>query len=329
VVISAFTSPRVAGSLYPDQEGRDDAGYLYDCAECGVRVVVREGADVSKRGPETPAEADGTTGLFTAVGKMLRLLRERKGLTQKEFGALVGYGPDAISAIERGVRTPQPDLLEKADEILDAGGLLREVIPEVQAAMTKARTRHPEWYRDYAGLEAEAVSLYDYSTMGVLGLLQTEDYARAVFTQRHPPLDEETIEKRVADRLSRQQLFEKWPPPECSFVIEQAVLERPIGGSSVHSGQLRQLLRIGRMRNVQLQVMPTSRHEHPCLDNSFTLLIPRGREQVVYMESQGYPRLITDREEVRILAARYGIIRAQALTPDESLDLIEKMLEER
>ncbi|MGW5637852.1 helix-turn-helix domain-containing protein [Streptomyces sp. NPDC003832] len=274
-------------------------------------------------------ENEGAAGLFVALGKQMKVLRERKGLTQKEFGALVGYGPDAISAMERGVRTPQPELLEKADELLDAGGLLREVVPEVREAMSTARTRHPEWYRSYAGLEAEAVSLYDYSTMGVLGLLQTEEYARAVFTQRHPPLDEETIEKRVADRLSRQQLFEKWPPPECSFVLEQAVLERPIGGTSVHAGQLRRLLRIGRMRNVQLQVMPTGRAEHPCLDNSFTLLTPKGKEQVAYMESQGYPRLISDREEVRVLAGRYGIIRAQALNPHESLHLIEGMLGER
>ncbi|MFE0672590.1 helix-turn-helix domain-containing protein [Streptomyces sp. NPDC058867] len=273
------------------------------------------------------SENGGATGLFVALGKQIKVLRERKGLTQKEFGGLVGYGPDAISAMERGVRTPQPELLVKADELLDAGVLLREVVPEVREAMSTARTRHPEWYRDYAGLEAEAVSLYDYSTMGVLGLLQTEEYARAVFTQRHPPLDEETIEKRVADRLSRQQLFEKWPPPECSFVIEQAVLDRPIGGDAVRDRQLRRLLHVGRLRNVQLQVMPTSRHEHPCLGGSFTLLTPKGREQVAYMEIQGYPRLITDREEVRILASRYGIIRAQALTPDESLDLIEKVLE--
>nr|WP_237519288.1 helix-turn-helix transcriptional regulator [Streptomyces sp. HUCO-GS316] len=259
---------------------------------------------------------------------MVKLLRERKGLTQREFGERVGYGPDAISAMERGVRVPRPELLEKADELLDAGGLLTAALPEVREAMSRARTRHPEWYRSYAGLEAEAVSLYDYSTMGVLGLLQTETYARAVFTQRHPPLDEETIERRVTDRLSRQQLFERWPPPECSFVMEQAVLERPIGSVEVHADQLRRLLRIGRLRNVQLQVMPTKRHEHPCLDNSFTLLTPKGREQVAYLESQGYPRLITDREEVRILAGRYGIIRAQALNPHESLDLIEKTLEE-
>lgn len=280
-----------------------------------------------ERRPETPAEADGTTGLFVALGKQLRVLRERKGLTQREFGELVGYGPDAIGAMERGVRVPRPELLEKADELLDAGGLLLAVIPDVREAMKRARTRHPEWYRSYAALEAEAVALHDYSTMGILGLLQTEAHARAVFTQRHPPLDEETIEKRVADRLSRQHIFEKWPAPEFSFVMEQSVLERPIGGAEAHADQLRRLLYVGRMRNVQLQVMPTRRTEHPCLDNGFSLLIPRGREQVAYMESQGYPRLVTDREEVRTLAGRYGIIRAQALNPYESMDLIEKVLE--
>ncbi|MFE5218726.1 MULTISPECIES: helix-turn-helix domain-containing protein [unclassified Streptomyces] len=282
-----------------------------------------------ERRPETPAEANGAAAVFVVLGKQLKLMRERAGLNQREFGHLVGYGPDQISAVERGVRTPRPEFLQRADEVLRAEGLFTEVIPQVEEAMTKARTRHPEWYRGYAALEAQAVSLHDYSTMGVLGLLQTEDYSRAVFTQRHPPLDEETIEKRVADRLSCQQIFEEWPPPEFSFVMEQAVLERPIGGPKVHADQLRMLLRIGHMRNVQLQVMPTGREVHPSLGGSFTLLIPKGKEQVAYMEVQGHPKLITDREEVRVLAARYGIIRAQALNPHESLALIEKVLEER
>ncbi|GAA3907228.1 helix-turn-helix transcriptional regulator [Streptomyces lacrimifluminis] len=281
----------------------------------------------AERKPETPAEEEGTTGLFTALGKMLKRLRERAGLTQKQFGELVGYGPDAISAMERGVRITRPELLEKADDILNAGGLLKDAIPEVEETMRRARTRHPEWYQGYANLENVAVSLYDYSTMGVLGLLQTENHARAVFTNRYLPLDEATIERRVADRLSRQQLFERWPPVECSFVMEEALLERSIGGPEVHAGQLQRFLHIGNMRNVQLQVMPTRSPNHPCLGGSFTLLTPKGKEQVRYMEIQGYPRLITDREEVRVLAARFGIIRAQALTPFEPLALIEKMLE--
>ncbi|MDX2826123.1 XRE family transcriptional regulator [Streptomyces ipomoeae] len=281
-----------------------------------------------ERRPETPAEADGTTGLFTAVGKLLKLLRERAGLTQKELGEAVGYGPDAISAMERGVRVSRPEVLEKADELLDAGGLLKAMIPEIKEGMKKARTRHPEWYRDYAGLEAEALELHHYSNQVVQGLLQTEDYARAVFTQRRPFLSEETIERRVADRLSRQQVFERWPPPAVSYVLEEVILDRPIGGRAVFAEQLRHLLRIGSMRNVEIQVMPTCREEHPNLGGAFNLLTPKGHAQVAYTEAQGFPRLITDREDVRKIADRYGIMRAMALNPTESRALIENKLGE-
>ncbi|WP_326672949.1 helix-turn-helix transcriptional regulator [Streptomyces canus] len=283
---------------------------------------------VGERRPETPAEADGTAGLFVALGKMVKLLRERKGLTQKEFGELVGYGPDAVSSMERGVRTLRPEVLIKADELLDAGGLLKEVLPEVEEAMAKTRTRHPEWYRSYAGLEAEAVELHFYANHGVPGLLQTEDYARAVFAKRRPLLDEETIEKRVVDRLSRQQVFERRPSPMVSYVLEEIVLDRPIGGRRVHPDQLRHLLRVGGMRNIEIQVMPSGLEDHPNMDGAFNLLTPKGHGQVAYTEVQGYPRLITDSEEVRKIADRYGIMRAMALSPSESRKLIEQKLEE-
>ncbi|MFF4034762.1 helix-turn-helix domain-containing protein [Streptomyces sviceus] len=283
---------------------------------------------MGERRPETPAEADGTAGLFVALGKMVKFLRERKGLTQKEFGELVGYGPDAVSSMERGVRTLRPEVLIKADELLDAGGLLKEVLPEVEEAMAKTRTRHPEWYRSYAGLEAEAVELHFYANHGVPGLLQTEDYARAVFAKRRPLLDEETIEKRVADRLSRQQVFERWPSPMVSYVLEEIVLDRPIGGRGVHTDQLRHLLRVGGMRNIEIQVMPSGLEEHPNMDGAFNLLTPKGHGQVAYTEVQGYPRLITDSEEVRKITDRYGIMRAMALSPSESRKLIEQKLEE-
>ncbi|WP_405556162.1 helix-turn-helix transcriptional regulator [Streptomyces canus] len=283
---------------------------------------------MGERRPETPAEADGTAGLFVALGKMVKLLRERKGLTQKEFGELVGYGPDAVSSMERGVRTLRPEVLIKADELLDAGGLLKEVLPEVEEAMAKTRTRHPEWYRSYAGLEAEAVELHFYANHGVPGLLQTEDHARLVFSKRRPFLDEETIERRVADRLSRQQIFERWPAPIVSYVLEEVVLDRPIGGPRVHTDQLRRMLRLGQMQNVEIQVMPTAVEEHPNLDSAFNLLVPKGHGQVAYTEAHGYPRLITDQEEVRKIADRYGIMRAMALSPSESRKLIENKLEE-
>ncbi|MFC8518977.1 helix-turn-helix domain-containing protein [Streptomyces sp. NPDC057257] len=283
---------------------------------------------MGERRPETPAEAEGTTALFVALGKMLKFLRERKGLTQKEFGKLVGYGPDAISAMERGVRIIRPEVLTQADELLDAGGLLLEVIPDVEEAMTRTRTRHPEWYRDYAGLEAEAVELHFYANSGVPGLLQTADHALAVFVKRRPFLDQETIERRVADRLSRQQVFDRDPAPIVSYVLEEVLLDRPIGGRRVHADQLRRMLHVGQMQNVEIQVMPTKVEEHPNPGSAFNLLTPRGRGQVAYTEAQGYPRLITDLEEVRKIADRYGIMRAMALSPSETRKLIEQKLEE-
>ncbi|WP_432028715.1 helix-turn-helix domain-containing protein [Streptomyces sp. 1222.5] len=281
-----------------------------------------------ERRPETPAEANGAAAVFVVLGKQLRLMRERAGLNQREFGNLVGYGPDQISAVERGVRTPRPEFLQRADEVLRAEGLFTEVIPQVEEAMTKARTRHPEWYRSYAAMEAEAVELHHYSNHAVQGLLQTEEHARVVFAKRRPFLSEETIEKRVADRLSRQQLFERWPPPIVSYILEEVVLDRPIGGPRVHADQLRHLLEISRMKNLEIQVMPTCLEEHPSLGSAFNLLVPAGHAQVAYLEAQGFPQLITDREEVRKIADRYGIMRAVALSPMESRSLIAKKLEE-
>ncbi|MCX4823798.1 helix-turn-helix domain-containing protein [Streptomyces sp. NBC_01142] len=279
--------------------------------------------------PERPAEVDGTAHLFSALGKQLKVLRENASMSQRELGVAAHCGEDLVSAMERGVRTPQPDFLVRADELLAAGGVLKAALDDVRAAKARARTRHPEWYRNYANLEAEAIELHDYSNQVVHGLLQTEDYARAIFSQRRPLLDEETIAKRVADRLARQQMFERWPAPTCSFILEEAALLRPIGGRAVHKDQLLQMLRIGRLRTVELQIMPTDREEHPNVDGVFTLLTAKARQQVAYTEVQGYPRLITDAEEVRLITARYGILRSQALNARETLSLIEKTLGER
>ncbi len=282
-----------------------------------------------ERRPDSPGEAEGTSELFSALGKQIRVLRERANLTQRELGDLVGYGDAQISAVERGVRVPIPELLDSADEALGAGGLLKAAKEDVRKAQTRARTRHPDWYRDYAQLEGEAIEFHHYNNQVVHGLLQTEDYARAIFTHRRPLMSEDLVETRVADRLARQQAMESWTSATYSFVLEEVILQRPMGGRAVLDAQLRQLLRIGQLRTVEIQVLPTDREDHPNMDGSFTLLTTKSGHQLGYTEIQGHPRLISDPQEVRHVADRYGMIRAQALTPRESLSLIEKMLGER
>ncbi|MEU8757966.1 helix-turn-helix transcriptional regulator [Streptomyces sp. NPDC048659] len=278
--------------------------------------------------PERPSEVDGTAYLFKALGKIIKVLRKNKGMSQTELASATHCSEDLISSVERGVRTPQPDFLTLADPILGADGILIAAVDDVREALARARVRHPDWFQDFAKAEAAAVALHYYAVQAVPGILQTPAYAQAVFRSRRPLYDEGTIETRLADRLARQDIFEKWPAPTMSFVIEESVLHRPLGGREAFREQLRRLVQVSRLRNVHLQIMPTEREEHPALSGSFTLLTPKGRREVAYTEIYGHARLITDPEEVRMYTERYGIIRAQAFTPLESLDLIEKMLGE-
>src|SRR4051794_17941388 len=172
---------------------------------------------------ETYDEADQASDLNRAIGKQVRVLRERAGFTQKELGDRLGYSEDLVSSLERGRRTPQAEFLEAADELLSAGGLLKVAVEDVGKAKAKARVRHPAWFRDYARLEREAVEINFYNNHDVPGLLQTERRTRALYEMRKPLLDGETIEQRVAARKDRQEILTHWPSPMITAVIEETV----------------------------------------------------------------------------------------------------------
>ncbi|MGW8885235.1 helix-turn-helix domain-containing protein [Streptomyces sp. NPDC055749] len=276
--------------------------------------------DDQRQQPEHEYEVG--SGILHVFGHQLKLFRVRAGLERAEFGAMTGYSASTIASFEQGRRIPPPRFIDQSDELLNAGGVLRASKEEV------ARAQYPAFFRDAARLEAEAVELHLYAVQAVPGLLQTEEYTRALLTRRRPLLSDETIEQRVVGRLARQEIFSRWPAPLMSFAIEEAVLRRPFGGKSVIRGQLEQLLLIGEKRNVEIQVMPLDREDNAGVDGPFTLISRKGGEQVAYLEVQGRSTFVTDPEEARSLAARYGIIRAQALTPRESLAFVEKLLGE-
>ncbi|MFE7563467.1 Scr1 family TA system antitoxin-like transcriptional regulator [Kitasatospora sp. NPDC057500] len=292
-----------------------------------VKGTGGDSGDVAR--PQLDEDLSEVSDFLRAVGKQIKLLRERAGLTQKEFAKQVGYTESLIGAVEQGKRTPQRELLEAAERILDAGGLLLVVADDIEKAKAKARVRHPEWFRGYAGMESVAEELHCVSLYGVPGLLQTEAHARAVFSMRHPVLSEDVIEARVAARMARQEVLLKWPRAVFSWVIDESVLRRPLGGWDIHEAQLRHLLEVGSTRGMVLQVLPMDRTEHAGVDGPFILITPKGRPQMAYIEVQTSSRLITEQEEVRIMNARYGTLRAQAHTPQESVSLIEKILGER
>ncbi|MFJ6216043.1 Scr1 family TA system antitoxin-like transcriptional regulator [Streptomyces sp. NPDC092296] len=268
------------------------------------------------------ASDDSGKSILKGFGRQVKILREREGLTQLELSRKLGYSEDTIASIEQGRRVAQPDFIDSADAALKAGGLLMEMKKPVSEA------RFPAFFRDYAVLEGEAAERYAYDTVAFDGLLQTEDYARAVYAMRRPVLGEEAIEQGVASRMARQEVLYRKPAGIFGFVVDESVLRRPYGGHDVQQGQLGRLLDVGQLRNVELQVMPLDREDNAGAGGPFTLLTPRGRQQVAYLEGQSRSTLITDQAEVRDIAIRYGVLRAQALTPRESLAFIEKMLGE-
>ncbi|OWA12496.1 transcriptional regulator [Streptomyces sp. CS113] len=268
-------------------------------------------------------ESGAGSGILRVFGRQLKRFRVRAGLERAEFGSATGYSVSTIAAYEQGRRVPPPRFIDQADEVLDAGGVLQEMKEEV------ARAQFPAFFRDAARLEGEAVELHVYATKAVPGLLQSEEYARAVFTMWRPLLPDEVIDERVTARLARQAIFARSPQPTLSFVIEEAVLRRPLGGRTVMWGQLEHILLYGQRRNVEIQVLPTELEEHAGLEGPFTLIETRDGRRIAYVEGYKDSRLHTERKAVREIEEQYGILRAQALTPRASLTFVEKLLGEQ
>lgn len=167
-----------------------------------------------------------------------------------------------------------------------------------------------------------------YASEVVHGLLQTEEYARALYKERRPAYTEDQVERLVAARMARQSVFVRCPAPLLTFVQEEASLRRPIGGKMVLRRQLEHLLELSELRHVEIQVMPMDTEEHAGLAGSHRVLKLSDGMAVGHNEVQLTSRLITDPKEVQILEMRYGLIRSQALTPRLSRTFITKLLGE-
>lgn len=281
---------------------------------------VNDGTD----GSEWDVEPEDDSGaVIAAVGRQIRLWREAAGLRAAELGEAIGYGENLVYKVEAGTRIPKPEFLDRTDEAVGAGGKISAMKQDV------AEARYPKKVRDLAKLEAEAVELGAYDNHNLNGLLQTEEYARALYEMRRPSFVPDEINRYVAARMARQEVFERRPLTMLTFVQEEATIRRPLGGREAMRRQLERLLEIGQLRNVEIQVMPMDREDHAGMGGQFHLLKFDDGTSVGHWEGQLSSSLVSDPKQVRIIEMRYGIIRAQALTPRESLAFIEKTLGER
>ncbi|WGP12141.1 helix-turn-helix transcriptional regulator [Streptomyces sp. SH5] len=265
---------------------------------------------------------DDSGAVIAAVGRQIKLWREEAGLRAAELGSIIGYSENLVFKVEGGRRIPKPEFLDKTDDAVGANGKISAMKKDVEEA------RYPRKVRDLAKLEAEAIELGAYAGVVIHGLLQTEEYARALYAQRRPAYAEGDIERLVAARMARQVVFDRRPAPLLTFVQEEATLRRRTGGRMVLRRQLEHLLEMSQLRHVEIQVMPMEAEEHAGLGGSHRVLKLKDGKTVGHNEVQLISGLITDPRQVQILEMRYNLIRSQALTPRLSREFIEKLLGE-
>ncbi|MGW1259274.1 helix-turn-helix domain-containing protein [Streptomyces sp. NPDC002513] len=272
-------------------------------------------------GGSTNTEAELSDSLKT-FGAVLKALREESGLTQEEFAVRVRYSAAYVAKIEQGKRFPPADLPARAEETL--GPVALKVLTAAARSLTR-KAGLASWFRQWAGIEEEAISLYAYECRAVPGLLQPEGYMRAIFDRRLPPVTEEQLEREVAARLDRQQLIAQRPNTAFTFVIEQCVLERRLGGADVTRHVIDHLLDVGACRNVEVQIMPTQQEDHCGVDGQMYLAETPGHQWIGYTEGQRSSTLISAPKDVSVLLQRYGKLRSQALDCRATVKLLQQM----
>ncbi|MFF8032660.1 MULTISPECIES: Scr1 family TA system antitoxin-like transcriptional regulator [unclassified Streptomyces] len=256
-------------------------------------------------------------------GTRVRRLRTAAGLTQAELGARVHVVATRITQIERASGAkPTLELARALDAVLGADDLLVELWPYVY------RESFPDWSRKFMAYSERAVSIGEYAAHVVPGLLQTEEYARAVLSVGLTLCNETQLEERLSARMGRQGRLTLDDKPTLRVVLDEAVLRRPVGGPTVMREQLARLLDASSERHITVQVLPFEQGEHDAMGGSLTMLTLPDGSDVAYTEGAHYGQLIEDPDEVRSFALTYDRLRAAALPPLMSLNMIRSVMED-
>ncbi|MFG2412099.1 helix-turn-helix domain-containing protein [Streptomyces goshikiensis] len=277
------------------------------------------GADEDTGGGPAGGEPEASDSLRT-FGAVVQALREHAGLSREEFAERVRFSKHTVASIEQGRRMPDEDFVERAEEATGNMGAIRKAAPHLSPQPGLA-----SWFRRWARLELEAVTLYTYECRMVPGLLQPESYARTLFTDQLPPLSDAQIEAQWTARAKRQRLLWERPNTTFGFLLEEQLFRRGTGGLEVTRVLIDRVLEIAELRNVEVQVMPLARASHAGLDGPMQLLETQHPRWFAYCEGQRSGVLLADPKEISVLQRRYARMRAQALSLEDSVGLLREM----
>ncbi|MFF2012791.1 Scr1 family TA system antitoxin-like transcriptional regulator [Streptomyces sp. NPDC058195] len=276
---------------------------------------------VERAGGATRADSEPEPSESLRVfGTLVKGFRKRAGLTQEQFAPRVRYSVPTVASIEQGRRFPPLPFVERSESVLDASGMIRTA-----AAQLSRRPGIANWFRQWAKLEMEAISLYTYECRLVPGLLQSEAYARTLFLNQLPLFDEEQIQRQLTARMERQQLLRERVTTDYSFILEEQLFLRRTGGARVLRETVDHVLDLAGLRNVEVQIMPQVRESHAGLDGPIQLLETPDHKWLGYSEGQESGQLHADPAVVSVLQMRYAKMRSQAHTPEDSVGLLRQM----
>jgi transcriptional regulator with XRE-family HTH domain len=265
---------------------------------------------------------DSHVSAMAMFSEELRRARAKVGLTQDQLAEKVAYSPSLVAHVETGTRAPSADFAARADEALSTGGLLSRLQPLVRGEA------YPAWFRDWVEIEREATSLRWFEPLLIPGLLQTEEYARAVLAAAHPASGDGEVDRLVSARMDRQSILTREHPPMLWVIIDEGVLTRPVGGARVMRAQIERLLAAVRLPKILLQIVPLSSGAHPGLAGQFAIASFDGSPDVAYLDNALAGQMIERTDDITRVALLYDILKAEALSPRASVDLVRKALEQ-
>ena len=271
------------------------------------------------------------------LGAQLRRLREAAGISREDAGYHIRASGSKISRMELGrVSFKERDVID----LLELYGItdhserdkMMQLTHEANAPAwwQKYQDVVPDWFAVYVGLEEAAQLIRVYEVQFVPGLLQTEEYARAVVQQGAPGLDPAEVERRVAVRMGRQQLLGKDSPPRLWAIVDEAALRRPMGGREVLVAQIERLMDAVSEPYVTLQVMPFRYGGHAAEGGAFTIMrFPEADlPDMVYMEYLTGAHYIDKPEDVEVYAAVMERLSVAGTSPEKTRDILGDILKD-
>ncbi|MFE4870227.1 Scr1 family TA system antitoxin-like transcriptional regulator [Streptomyces sp. NPDC056682] len=269
-----------------------------------------------------PKDLDPSTSPRALLGAELRFAREKTGLTQDELGQPLFVSGSFIGQLESGTRRMHLEYARQIDQILGTEGFFS------RNCVAAAKSKYPDHFAEAAEAEAVATTIREYAPLLIPGLLQTEAYARAVFRAYQPTAPEAVIDELVAARLERAQLLADPTTPLLWAVIDEAVLRREVGGRAVMAEALAHIAALGFRHRIIVQVLEFEAGAHAALHGSLKLMSFEDAPPLAYLQGLSTGRLQDDPATVARHELTYDLLGASALSPKQSLALIESVAED-